>query len=532
MAKRGRPKKVDLDRPDDRIMGIETEYMLGRGQNQRFRTISESDPFLDMLIQYFSNHAACYTWSKGSTFWWLPNGGFLHMDCGHPEFSTPEAANPMELVRFVRDGDLALRGFCNFARKREGWDGFISRCNTSFDQTTWGSHESYAVRTQPEFRNWKRLGGEGWRWLYTRLARQLSPHLATRIIYTGAGGLSQHDSSCFVLSPRSEYIEKAEPTSDTQYSRSLINTKEEDLSNDAGLGLRRLHLICGESICSDIGLYLRVGTTSLILALIERGIRPAHGLKMVPYEDAVSSLNIVNKDLTFTKIVAERRTRQYTAIEVQRLYLDQVVKRLNEPWMPSWAPRVVALWSWVLDLLSDGGAESATTVLDWALKYRLLAKRLSAYHKLTDERHRDRYLSSEEQRYNHRNAIYEIDARFGDVHEDGIFNRLDYQGLLNHSVPEWVEPRPKRVQRLLPTNPRARVRSLAVNNLQGQDTRVTITWDQIIHGRHVLNLADPFKPNLEWFDSSSESSRRRSRRSLSSEQKELQALISEHGRLG
>ena len=95
-----------------------------------------------------------------------------------------------------------------------------------------------------------------WTSLPTRLVRRSSrlvPHLASRLVYTGAGGFNSRSPGLeFTLSPRVAHLVANVSDSSTR-SRGLFHTKDESLSPD---GYHRLHVLSSESLCSELAIWL------------------------------------------------------------------------------------------------------------------------------------------------------------------------------------------------------------------------------------------------------------------------------------
>ena len=93
----------------------------------------------------------------------------------------------------------------------------------------------------------------------------------SRQVVTGSGRVGigpSGDEPGFQLSQRSDYIE-VEVGLETTLKRGIINTRDEPHA-DADK-YRRLHVIIGDANLAETSTYLKVGTTSLVLDLIEEG---------------------------------------------------------------------------------------------------------------------------------------------------------------------------------------------------------------------------------------------------------------------
>src|SRR3569623_3318587 len=101
----------------------------------------------------------------------------------------------------------------------------------------------------------------------------LTPHLVSRQVITGSGRVGvgpSGDEPGFQLSQRSDYIE-VEVGLETTLKRGIVNTRDEPHA-DADK-YRRLHVIIGDANLSEYSTLLKVGTTALVLDMIEKGVR-------------------------------------------------------------------------------------------------------------------------------------------------------------------------------------------------------------------------------------------------------------------
>ena len=121
----------------------------------------------------------------------LSSGARLYPDAGaHQELATPECpGGPAELLRYAIAGDRMLGRLAveECQRSRRLSEIVLARTNVDYlTGATFGSHENYAHALDPSM-----------------LWRRIPPHLVSRIVFTGAGGLDVADDGVgFVLSPR------------------------------------------------------------------------------------------------------------------------------------------------------------------------------------------------------------------------------------------------------------------------------------------------------------------------------------------
>ncbi len=497
------------------LMGVETEYAMG-GSSRR------ADQLMHMMrlgrrhFKYLPGHA------HGDMF--LGNGARIYIDCvEHPEVCTPECTNPTDLVRYVLAGERMLEAMLTLFRKDIPGSGEIRFYKSNVDYsgagTTWGCHESYLCHKRP-----------------MQLSDDLIPHLVSRILYTGAGGFNPLSPGIVpTLSPRVYHMSHVVADGSTE-QRGIFHAKNESLSNS---GMHRLHLICGESVCSHLANYLKVGTTALLVALVDQGLHPGAGLKL---SNPLQAMHIFAEDFTLSQRVRMASGRQLSAVEIQRRYLEEVEKHLER--LPDWAGAVCRRWRDVLDRLEQG-PEAVQTRLDWAIKWMVFrnhaARRGVAWDKLSaltsvadamdivispvvgrrkQDRLRDRLESRVLRDFSTprirrileindldrddldrfmrvRDELFEIDMRFGELGPESIFASLEKAGVLHHQAP-GVQ-RIGLAMRSAPSDTRAQARGKAVRKFSGREG-YCCDWQSVndFVGRRVMYLGDPFEVKGSW----------------------------------
>ncbi len=505
----------------ERMFGLETEYAVGVWPPGGTVTRVQ---LLERLLVAARRHLRCLPDAR-SLGVYLANGSRLYVDVGeHPELATPECTHPSELVRYVRAGERLLVELGRLVEQQSLPGGkicwMISNVDYSGAGTTWGCHESYLHRASAD-----------------ALSEQLVPHLVTRVIYCGAGGFNNLKPELeFTLSPRAFHIQQV-ISGDSTGARGIFHTKQEPL---ARRGYHRLHLLCGESLCSDIATWLKVGTTALLVALTEAGFRPGREVRLA---DPLSALRTVAGDPSCRAELALANGQHWTAVRIQRHYLAQVEERLDHPVMPPWAREVCRHWREILDRLEDA-PDSVTSVLDWAIKwklYRHYARRcgfswetLLRWDRLLKQVRRRfpdleltqiseealpglgislpqpavtaESLSPQERLVwrqlasfsRLRAELLELDARFGELDGRGVFAELDRQGLLTHHAP-GVENIADAMFHP-PQRGRARLRGEAVRRLAESGTAGRCHWEAVwdLKAKQVLDLSDPFAQQEQW----------------------------------
>ncbi len=192
----------------------------------------------------------------------------------------------------------------------------------------------------------------------------------SRQVVTGSGRVGigpSGDEPGFQLSQRADYIE-VEVGLETTLKRGIINTRDEPHA-DADR-YRRLHVIIGDANLAETSTYLKVGTTALVLDLIEEA---RHGIDLTDLVLArpVHAVHAISRDPSLRATVALADGRELTGLAMQRIYLDRVAKLVDTRDPDPRAADVVQTWAHVLDQLERDPMECAE-LLDWPAKLRLL----------------------------------------------------------------------------------------------------------------------------------------------------------------
>lgn len=491
-----------------RLLGVETEYAVAEAAAP-----DAARPARDELALALARTARSQVPSMGE---FLANGGRLYVDGDYPEFATPECADPREVVRYIRAGDRILAAAASHPRlTRRFGPTLVFRGNVDYaGGSTWGGHESYLHRGVDE----------------STMRHDLIPHLVSRVVFTGAGGFDPHsDGLRFSLSPRAAHFVNGVSRS-ARSGRGIFNSRNEPL---AAWGYGRLHVICGDSLCSDRATWLKLGSTALVVALIEAGDAPGRHVQLA---DRVGALQTVAADEDCGARLRLADGGSASAVDIQREYLARCERRLGDPVMPDWAETLCRDWRVTLDRLARDPDEAATS-LDWTIKRRMYARygarqgmpsaswplwtstvgalsralraagadntpiaseavvgRRSPVRdvvlRLTPRLREagfdwdglDRFLAL-------RQRLFELDARFGQL-GGGIFERLDARGLLRHRV-DGVGDGAAAVERP-PAEGRAGVRGRFVREHAG-DLGFNVDWHEIVDTRNGcrLDLSDP-----------------------------------------
>ncbi|HEX6254467.1 MAG TPA: Pup--protein ligase [Euzebyales bacterium] len=332
---------------DRRIFGIEVEY----GVTCTFRGQRRLSP--DEVARYLFRRVV--SWGRSSNVF-LENGARLYLDVGsHPEYATPECDTVSGVVAHDKAGERILESLVEQAEQRlheEGIAGtiFLFKNNTDSAGNSYGSHENYLVSRVGEFQ---------------KLADTLIPFLVSRQIYAGAGKVLQTPrGALYSIAQRAEHIWEGLSSATTR-SRPIINSRDEPHADAERY--RRLHVIVGDSNMSEYATWLKLATADLVLRMIEAGTV----MRDLTLDNPIRAIREISHDMTCSRRVRLEGGRDLSALEIQRVYLERVMRFLQHHGSDPVSDRVVSEWARVLDTLETDPLKLGREC-DWVAKYHLV----------------------------------------------------------------------------------------------------------------------------------------------------------------
>lgn len=282
----------------------------------------------------------------------LGNGARFYVDHAHPEYSSPEVRTPRDAVLWDQAGDEVMRQAAAQVAALGGGELLLYKNNTDNKSVSYGAHENYLVPRSVEFGT---------------IVDGLTPFFVTRQIFCGSGRVGRgqlNERAEFQISQRADFFE-AEVGLETTVNRPIINTRDEP--HASWDRYRRLHVIIGDANLGQISTLLRVGTTNLVLSLIEAGCAPTLELA-----EPVRALQIISHDTSLRARVKLRDGRSFSAIEIQQEYLHAaeaycVEHGLDDPD----TTEILTRWRQTLEVLVSDPSKAASTV-DWIAKHQLM----------------------------------------------------------------------------------------------------------------------------------------------------------------
>jgi len=463
-----------------KILGIETEYGVTGGPSP--------DPIVSsgLLVHEYASHSARnVNWDSGLDHPWaegfsaplltsfapvvetlntnsvLANGARFYVDHAHPEYSSPECRTPREGLLYDLAGEEILRQAMTAANLLSPESPIVVYKNNSDGKgNSYGCHENYLVDRSLAF---------------NVLVDAMITHFVSRQIITGTGKIGSETlamgkrNPLFQISQRSEFFEEITGI-ETMLRRPIVNTRDEP-HGDA-TRFRRLHIINGDANQSQVSTLVKLGATSLLLAIVEDW-----GIEVFPAAptNPVEAIHFFSSDLTLRGRVDCRDGARRSAWDFQnelwilaRRYVDHEGGGATAP--PDEVEEILVAWRTVLDDLLDQPERAADRV-EWIAK-RLLLQRYQDKFSLADGDAR----------------LRAIDLQFHDLRpQKSLAQRLGFQEI-------FALPDVNRAVTEPPSNTRAYFRGKCVTHYS--DRIALVNWDLVIFdlgGGHFarIPMADP-----------------------------------------
>jgi proteasome accessory factor A len=438
---------------DRRIFGIENEY----GVTCTLRGQRRLSP--DEVARYLFRRVV--SWGRSSNVF-LENGARLYLDVGsHPEYATPECDSLLDLVAHDKAGERILENLVASAEQRlreEGIRGevYLFKNNTDSAGNSYGCHENYLVEREGDF---------------AKVTDVLIPFLVSRQIYAGAGKVLQTArGAMFCIAQRAEHIWEGVSSATTR-SRPIINTRDEPHADAERF--RRLHVIVGDSNMSEYATYLKCGTTSIILKMLEEDGAPWRDLTL---ENPIRAIREISHDITCRRRVRLANGRELSAFEIQSEYLTRALKFAKRRGLPDQEQRALDMWQHVMATIERDPLELRTEV-DWVIKHHLV-EAYRAKHDLALAHPR----------------VALVDLAYHDVTRSrSLYYKMAERGLVERLVDdtaiEFAVDNP-------PQTTRARLRGAFIKRAKERKRDYTVDWVHLKlndQAQRTVLCKDPFK---------------------------------------
>jgi len=379
----------------------------------------------------------------------LTNGARYYVDHAHPEYSSPECADALDAVLYDKAGERILARSVTAAARLlpAGQSMVVLKNNSDGKGNSYGTHENYLMdRSIP----------------FTKIVQGVMPHFVSRQIFTGAGKVGTEAAStggvdvAFQLTQRADFFEE-EVGLETTLKRPIVNTRDEPHCD--AQKYRRLHVIVGDANLSEVACFLKVGSTAIVLAMIEDDWFAKAGDRDLAMAVPVQAMRKVSYDLTLSRPLEMADGRRMTALEMQWEHLDLARKYAEDRGLEAvggeeMGREILRRWERVLTGL-ESDPMSLATQLDWVAKYRVI----KAYRERHGLSWSDPKLSA-------------MDLQYHDVRpEKSLYARLGMERLLDE----------ERIQRAMtepPANTRAYFRGRCLQ--RWAPSIAAANWDSLV----------------------------------------------------
>ncbi|MTB71478.1 proteasome accessory factor PafA2 [Arsenicicoccus sp. MKL-02] len=372
----------------------------------------------------------------------LTNGARLYVDHAHPEYSSPEVTSPHDAVVWDRAGELVMAEAVQRQAEQSGRQINLYKNNTDGKGSSYGTHENYLLARDVEF---------------ATVARQLMPFFVARQVICGAGrvgiGPESHQAG-FQISQRADFFER-QVGLETTIRRPIVNTRDEPHADPTRY--RRLHVIIGDANQAETATLLKLGTTSLVLRLIEHDDVP----RTLTLADPVAALRQISHDPTLTTTVELADGRRMTGLDLLWAHYEMIDDHLSRHYgqdLDEETQEIMTRWDHLMVMLGDDVLSAAHSV-DWVAKLALF------------EQYRARDgLAWDDAR------LRAMDIQWSDVRPDkGLHHRLEAAGRIDRFTS------PERVQAAVtapPEDTRAWLRGTMVERYPHE--LLAASWDSVI----------------------------------------------------
>jgi len=374
----------------------------------------------------------------------LTNGARYYVDHAHPEMSTPECLDARTAVRYDRAGELVIIESMDAAKELlgGGQELIAYKNNSDGKGNSYGTHENYLMDRNTPF---------------SHIVANATVHFVTRQIFIGAGKVGCEIPGTGVelvpyqLTQRADFFEE-EVGLETTLKRPIINTRDEPHAD--AQKYRRLHVIVGDANMSQFATWLKVGSTLIVLAMIE----DEEFAPELAFRAPVQALRNVSHDLTLQAPLRLHDGSTATALEIQAAIIEAAESYL-ERYGPDGAGgpdafEVIKAWRETVETLDRDPTELADRI-DWVAKKQVL----DAYRERDNLEWDDARLRA-------------LDLQYHDMRpERSVFNKLPMHTLFDdaEAAPGADDP---------PTDTRAYFRGECLRRFP--DAIVAANWDSMV----------------------------------------------------
>ncbi|WP_018290188.1 proteasome accessory factor PafA2 family protein [Verrucomicrobium sp. 3C] len=445
-----------------RIAGLETEFGCLSQRSMESPPVPErvrDHLFYRERVGLIDIHDRDYDEPAGNGGF-LFNGGRLYVDMGHIEYCTAECLYLADLLASDRAGERFLQQAL-IDLDMTGKASFIKNNIDHYTGATFGCHENYLLQRDAP--------------LTQGNVDALLAFLAVRGLMVGAGRVgtvmvprgidrgTRTRALPFQVMQRADYIQ-TEIYEWVQFNRALINARDEPLGDPCRF--RRFHLLLGDSNMLPFSQALKVGSTSLVLDLLEVDRMPH-----VALADPVRAMHQVSHCPDGPWLLELSDGRRWTAVELLEHFLVATSRMDREEDPDSRWTRLA--WEEVLRGLRED-SDALLGKVDWITKRHLL----ELFGTQEGVRWDDPWMES-------------LDLEYHNLNEErSLAGLMPHPSLEELGLPGLAE---QDLRQEAPRNTRASARSQLMRKLAADKISYVIDWDYVQVGNSgFYSLEDPF----------------------------------------
>lgn len=371
----------------NRVIGEEIEWAGGYRLKSKDDYSSLGEVTNKIIKAVSPNYENC----DRTTSVFLPNGARVYSESAgsHLETASPECSFAREALKFDKWFELFVCWAVRKLKEKHDIDAVFYKKNTDSKlenfkilQNTRGCHENYF--SEKKFGIWLKNSEK----ILSNSITSFTPasidpeinyfilFLITRQIFTGAGGVMFHfsldEEGVYMISPRTHFLDAIiSPSSTTGGSngRPIIHLRPESLSHDDKYF--RNHLILGDANMADLSIFLKFGTTSAVIEMLEENFWDRR-LCLDNILDAPKLLKAISKDLTLNNVpIRLKNGKSYTVLQIQRKFYRNWQKYLRHTHQGGEKTEIAERWLEILGRLEIDD-EKLYEQLDWKIKMRLI----------------------------------------------------------------------------------------------------------------------------------------------------------------
>lgn len=427
-----------------RVTGTEMEWPVLVQKNPKDDAQQIDETGAKYMTDNVHSATGVYTSGDGSM---LSNGGRYYKDIGdHPEYATPEDTDFMGTVANEIAGEKIVFDTAEYTRHHpeNGFNNFrLLKRVIDDDENTSGYHINLA-------------GDAGRISLGQNRIIPMGAHLASINILTGAGAVIPREpnagGSFYTVAQKSLTLSSDFCANSTGKSNPLISTRDEAHNDNRNI---RVHITSLDANMSPWATWMKLGTTSLVMRMIEQGYLDRETYVFDKDNEMFEVGKTVARDIDMEQSFEMENGNKWSALDIQTDLALRARKLADRGLVTNEELAILDEWERALTDMKNN-PESLVDRVEWITK-RLALERFMARNALT--------MSSPE--------VYQKDLQWSYIADDGIGTKL------RKTVwAKWMPPLEaiERAYHSAPTTTRAMARAAFIYEHASRKRRVKANW--------------------------------------------------------